>query len=255
MKMKIDNAFYVEPKGIMGGLALWWSNTVKLTVLHYDKHSIDTLVSINDEGTWYGTFIYAPPYAEDKQRFWERLASLRMESKGGTYTWLNQRSNEDAILEKIDRVLSSLEWNFQFPRAIALTDIVIASDHAPIVLLTNGAMKKAKKDFKFESKWLCEEECSQVIKEEWERTGRGPSKTSFRVKLRRTRVKLAVYLAWAYIPNLGYIQLGSSIILADEFSREACSLLSHMEGDEQPIEPISDLGVDKINILMFDDAK
>ncbi|KAH1106556.1 hypothetical protein J1N35_010324 [Gossypium stocksii] len=41
----------------------------------------------------------------------------------------------------------------------------------------------------------------------------------------------------------------------DEFSREPSSYLSHMEGDEQPIEPISDLGIDKINVLMFDDSK
>ncbi|XP_052490830.1 phosphatidylinositol N-acetylglucosaminyltransferase subunit P-like [Gossypium raimondii] len=41
----------------------------------------------------------------------------------------------------------------------------------------------------------------------------------------------------------------------DEFSREPSSFLSHMERDEQPIEPISDLGIDKINVLMFDDVK
>ncbi|XWS75661.1 hypothetical protein CRYUN_Cryun01aG0110300 [Craigia yunnanensis] len=57
--------------------------------------------------------------------------------------------------------------------------------------------------------------------------------------------------------NLGYFPSGSSIILADEFSREPSSFLSHIEGDEQvlPIDPISDLGINKINVLMFDDAE
>ncbi|XVF20854.1 hypothetical protein REPUB_Repub12eG0038800 [Reevesia pubescens] len=41
----------------------------------------------------------------------------------------------------------------------------------------------------------------------------------------------------------------------DEFSREPSIFLSHKEGDEQPIDPISDFGINKINVLMFDDAQ
>ncbi|EOY03781.1 Phosphatidylinositol N-acetylglucosaminyltransferase subunit P [Theobroma cacao] len=42
----------------------------------------------------------------------------------------------------------------------------------------------------------------------------------------------------------------------DEFSNEPSSFLSHnMEDDDQPIEPISDLGINKINVFMFDNAK
>ncbi|KAK8599817.1 hypothetical protein V6N12_049689 [Hibiscus sabdariffa] len=218
MKMKKENTFYVEPEGIAGGLALWWSQEVKLKVLHYDKNFIDTGISINGEPEWFGTFIYAPPYEEEKQCFWERLGTLRndvnakwcimgdtnivaspnekyggspydhnnakwyhaflestylmeIQSKGGEYTWSNQRSEEDEICEKLDRVLSSLEWGFLFPKAIAIIDIAIASDHAPIVLLTNGIMKKVKRDFKFESRWLLEEECSRMVEEEWTNTG------------------------------------------------------------------------------------
>ncbi|KAK8575406.1 hypothetical protein V6N12_063079 [Hibiscus sabdariffa] len=223
MKMKIENAFYVEPDGIARGLALWWSNNVKLSILRSEKNIIDTKISINGKTEWFDTFIYAPPYTENKQKFWEKLASLRNDvnvkwcvigdfnvvaspeekcggnpfdhnsakwyydfldqtylmeipSSGGSFTWSNQRSNEEAILEKLDRVLSSLEWNFLFPKAISIIDVVIASDHAPIILLINGVEKKAKREFKFESRWLMEEECSQVVKEEWENTDHGPSR-------------------------------------------------------------------------------
>ncbi|KAK9035692.1 hypothetical protein V6N11_077725 [Hibiscus sabdariffa] len=69
MRMKLDNAFYVEPIGIAGGLALWWNNEVKLSVLHHDKNLIDTVISINGEPEWFGTFIYAPAYEEEKQDF------------------------------------------------------------------------------------------------------------------------------------------------------------------------------------------
>ncbi|KAK8994464.1 hypothetical protein V6N11_045552 [Hibiscus sabdariffa] len=67
----------VPSPGIAGGLALWWSNEVKLSILHYDKNFIDTKISISGESEWYGTFIYAPPYTEEKHKFWESLAALR----------------------------------------------------------------------------------------------------------------------------------------------------------------------------------
>ncbi|KAK9000895.1 hypothetical protein V6N11_081376 [Hibiscus sabdariffa] len=237
MKMKMDNAFYVDPVGIAGGLALWWSNEVKISVLHHDKNLIDTIFSISGEDEWFGTFIYAPPYEEEKQEFWGRLGSLRdntsvkwciigdtnmvaspsekyggspfdhnsaiwyheflerallmeIQSKGGTYTWSNQRSEGDGICEKLDKVMASLDWNFLFPKAIALIEIPIASDHTPIVLLTNWMIKSGKKDFKFESRWSLEEECNNLVQEEWNTPEERNNRGAFRVKLRRTKVKL-----------------------------------------------------------------
>ncbi|KAK9033640.1 hypothetical protein V6N11_049826 [Hibiscus sabdariffa] len=84
-----------------------------------------------------------------------------------------------------------MEWNFLFPKAISIIDVAIALDHSPIILMVNGVVKKARKEFKFESRWLIEEECSQVVKEEWENKENGPSRGTFRVKPRRTRVKIS----------------------------------------------------------------
>ncbi|KAK8617481.1 hypothetical protein V6N13_080397 [Hibiscus sabdariffa] len=122
--------------------------------------------------------------------FLDRTLLAEIQCKGGVYTWSNQRSDEATILEKLDRALSSLDWNYLFPSAIAIIDVEIASDHSPIILLTSGVMKKIRPDFKFESKWLVEEECSKVVKEEWKSNGNGTCKGSFRIKLRRTTVKL-----------------------------------------------------------------
>ncbi|KAK9033047.1 hypothetical protein V6N11_018085 [Hibiscus sabdariffa] len=98
--------------------------------------------------------------------FLERSLRMEIQSKGGAYTWSNKRSEEDEICEKLDKVISSLDWSFLFPKAIAIVDVPIASDHAPIVLLTNGVMKSVKKEFKFESRWSLEEECSNIVQEE-----------------------------------------------------------------------------------------
>ncbi|KAF9626392.1 hypothetical protein IFM89_033211 [Coptis chinensis] len=37
----------------------------------------------------------------------------------------------------------------------------------------------------------------------------------------------------------------------DEYSREHSSVMASLEEDEQPIEPISDIGTDQLNELMF----
>ncbi|KAK8531872.1 hypothetical protein V6N12_053331 [Hibiscus sabdariffa] len=159
----------------------------------FGKNFIDTKVSLNGEEDWFLTFIYGPPYTEEKQTFWESLASLRNNNekkwcligdsnvvarpeeklggltfdassakwfhdftdasclielplKGGTFTWSNQRSEDDAILEKLDRIIVSLEWSSSFPKVIGVLDAAIASDHAPIFLFLKGMTKKFWKE-------------------------------------------------------------------------------------------------------------
>ncbi|KAL1087528.1 hypothetical protein V6Z11_D08G189500 [Gossypium hirsutum] len=73
-----------------------------------------------------------------------------------------------------------------------------------------------------------------------------------------TYAMVIIVLAVIFYIGLNFMSTPPPTLLTtmfDEFSREPSSFLSHMEGDEQPIEPISDLGIDKINVLMFDDAK
>ncbi|KAK8986255.1 hypothetical protein V6N11_013749 [Hibiscus sabdariffa] len=77
MKMKMDESFYVEPVGIAGGLALWWTNNVNVDVLNAGKSFIDAKISFQEEEEYYMTFIYGPPYVDEKQQFWSSLSSLR----------------------------------------------------------------------------------------------------------------------------------------------------------------------------------
>ncbi|KAK9014821.1 hypothetical protein V6N11_005959 [Hibiscus sabdariffa] len=243
MRIKMDNAFYVDPVGIAGGLALWWTNDVKLSVLLHDKNLIDTVISINGEDEWFGTFIYAPPYEEEKQEFWESLGTLRddinakwcimgdtnivaspnekyggtpfdhnntkwfheflqrsylmeIQSKGGAYTWSNQRCEENEICEKLDRVMSSVEWSFLFPKAIAIIEIHVASDHAPIVLLTTGMKKKVRRNGYLRNRGIIEEHSELSSEEPKLSSGIGTGKSLGRIKLRQmtlqTRSKLSI---------------------------------------------------------------
>ncbi|KAK8596672.1 hypothetical protein V6N12_065152 [Hibiscus sabdariffa] len=100
--------------------------------------------------------------------FLDNSGMLEIPIKGGSFTWSNQRCDEEAILEKIDRILSSVEWSLAFPKAIGVLEVPIASHHTYIILLLPYFRKKTKKDFKFESKWLLEDECFSNAKGSWE---------------------------------------------------------------------------------------
>ncbi|KAK9007123.1 hypothetical protein V6N11_050956 [Hibiscus sabdariffa] len=179
MKIKLKYSFYVEPIGLAGGLSLWWTKDTQVRILKYGKNFINIEISVKGETNWFETFIYGPPYKEEKREFWELMTNLRndhsdrwlvigdsivvsnQEEKlggvpfnpndakcyfdfidaiglidlpisGGAFTWSNQRSDKEAILEMIDRALCSLEWNVLFPKALTVLDIAIGSDHTPV---------------------------------------------------------------------------------------------------------------------------
>ncbi|KAL4378358.1 hypothetical protein GQ457_02G030160 [Hibiscus cannabinus] len=237
MKMKLEHSFYVDPVGIAGGLSLWWNKDIQLKILGYGKHFIDAEISVKGESVWIGTFIYGPPYKDQKSEFWNFMKNLRddhdtkwlvigdsnvvscqdeklgglpfnpidancyfdfMDSRGlidmpiagAAYTWSNQRSNDDAILEKLDRVLCSPNWNIAFPKAVVMLDIAMGSDHAPVIIYLHGVNKKGKKDFKFESKWLLEEDCASTVQGSWKPISQPRISHRFGSKLRRTKFTL-----------------------------------------------------------------
>ncbi|KAK8975323.1 hypothetical protein V6N11_063286 [Hibiscus sabdariffa] len=178
MKMKFTHCHYEDSCGLDGGLALWWSDDTQITILRSGKHFIDAMISINGETEWYGSFIYGPPYREEKQQFWEMMAKLRSGSKD---CWLiigdsnvvssqEEKSDEEAILEKLDRALCSLEWSERYSKAVGMLYVAIGSDHAPIIILPQGFKKKYRRDFKFESKCLLEEDCTSIIQASWKLT-------------------------------------------------------------------------------------
>ncbi|KAB1225037.1 Phosphatidylinositol N-acetylglucosaminyltransferase subunit P [Morella rubra] len=70
-------------------------------------------------------------------------------------------------------------------------------------------------------------------------------------------VMVTVALALGFYLGLNFMSTPSPTslnIMFDEFSREPLSFVSSVDGDEPPIEPISDIGINKINDLMFNNV-
>lgn len=98
-----------------------------------------------------------------------RCFMIEMELKdvilhGRRFTWSNNR--QCPTLEKLDRILVSVDWEEQFPdcflQALS-TDIL---DHYPLLLATNAALH-AKPRFHFEKYWLKLPAYQQAIEKGW----------------------------------------------------------------------------------------
>ncbi|KAK8973457.1 hypothetical protein V6N11_064700 [Hibiscus sabdariffa] len=71
------NCFYIEPEGKAGGLALWWSDEVNVSILSASKTVIDSKIYVNGLGEWFCLFVYRCPSKEGRDVTWNLLASLR----------------------------------------------------------------------------------------------------------------------------------------------------------------------------------
>ncbi|KAL4281787.1 hypothetical protein GQ457_03G032220 [Hibiscus cannabinus] len=154
-KCKFENSFYVDPVESAGGLALWWDNDVQISILYSDKNVIDSSISITSEAPWFCSFIYGPPYREEKRDFWEKMSSLRENSNNpwcimgdsnivlnqedkfggnlydlaqanwGAFTWTNLRADDDAIMERLDRIVVNSVWLNFFSKAVGISEPAI----------------------------------------------------------------------------------------------------------------------------------
>ena len=70
-----DRVFTVDPRGLSGGLALFWKSTIKLDIKYADKNLIDMQVQFG-EFSFFLSCIYGEPAQEGKSIVWERLSRI-----------------------------------------------------------------------------------------------------------------------------------------------------------------------------------
>jgi hypothetical protein len=77
-RLAMDNCFLVDGKGKGGGLALYWDNSIKFSIVSYTMHHIDTLIWDGDHhASWRGTFAYGEPRVQDRHKLWKLLERLK----------------------------------------------------------------------------------------------------------------------------------------------------------------------------------
>ncbi|XVF28219.1 hypothetical protein REPUB_Repub15cG0010600 [Reevesia pubescens] len=75
--------------------------------------------------------------------------------------------------EKPDKVIHIVEWMEIFKATHGVVDAGVTSDHNPIVLFLEKNKRKVRKDIKFESKWLVDDECKNLVFSAWQTSKEG----------------------------------------------------------------------------------
>jgi hypothetical protein len=91
---------------------------------------------------------------------------------GRQFTWANRRENP--TYEKLDRILSTVEWEQKFP-LVKVRDLKgTGSDHAPLLIVSgNHTHIGNKSHFSFETSWFKHENFYEIVRAEWEAETRG----------------------------------------------------------------------------------
>ncbi|KMT12684.1 hypothetical protein BVRB_4g087820 [Beta vulgaris subsp. vulgaris] len=89
--------------------------------------------------------------------------------QGVNYTWTNNRSNDEAIYERIDKAFCNTQWRDSFPDAEVWNLPILLSDHSPIVLqLRAPSLGKKKRPYRLDVWCLNYQEVRDLIKSEWD---------------------------------------------------------------------------------------
>lgn len=87
-------------------------------------------------------------------RGWEEFISWKHELQlrdipfyGPRYTWTNNGTDSDLIMERLDKAYASPEWLYEFPLTVVQNLPIIQSDHAPIWLQTSPQSSKPQRPY------------------------------------------------------------------------------------------------------------
>ncbi|KAH7863578.1 hypothetical protein Vadar_019378 [Vaccinium darrowii] len=98
---------------------------------------------------------------------------VELKYKGPKFTWRNNRSGDNFIMEKIDIVFANSKWCELYDQAMVFVEAAISSDHNPLLQNTVVPLTKVGKPFRFESFWVTEEDCKVVIDRAWSKKQNG----------------------------------------------------------------------------------
>lgn len=93
---------------------------------------------------------------------------------GPAYTWTNKCYSSKPTYERRDRFLVNPDWCALFLNTNVFNPPIILSDHAPILISTDGQYRTPKQSFKFENWWLMESDFQSHAKSVWNNSANKP---------------------------------------------------------------------------------
>ncbi|KAH7851180.1 hypothetical protein Vadar_008241 [Vaccinium darrowii] len=152
----MDSALLVNPVGSAGGLALFWKGA-----------STVSLKFVDDCG----------------------LVDLGF--SGYPFTWRNNRCGDDYVQERLDRVLASPSWCLLYDQASVSHLDTVGSDHSAILLNLRSVPAKRRVPFRFDARWVENEEVHEVIRQAWANPVHGSQSFMVVKKIQACRASLS----------------------------------------------------------------
>ncbi|GAV69997.1 LOW QUALITY PROTEIN: hypothetical protein CFOL_v3_13496, partial [Cephalotus follicularis] len=87
--------------------------------------------------------------------------------RGCRYSWSNGRSSVEQIRCRLDICVANADWMLWFPRASISHETNGISDHCPVLLALHANSKAKKKVTRFETKWVKDKKCGDIISTVW----------------------------------------------------------------------------------------
>ncbi|KAH0776301.1 hypothetical protein KY290_007712 [Solanum tuberosum] len=135
-----------------------------------------------------------PALTEETQDFNHCINVCNLEDQGFTgskFTWWNDRTAEDCIFKRLDRILCNNEVNNIFPKIEVEQLTKSGSDHSPLLLKCSSSNERVVKPFRFLNFWLKEESFKEVVAQNWKAEFEGNPFSLFHYKLKKVKRALA----------------------------------------------------------------
>ncbi|VAI29049.1 unnamed protein product [Triticum turgidum subsp. durum] len=81
-QLGFNGSFAVSSDGLSGGLVLFWSSSISVSLRAFSNQIIDILIKTEEGAEWRTTFVYGEPKRELRHHFWDRLRFLNAQWKG-----------------------------------------------------------------------------------------------------------------------------------------------------------------------------
>ncbi|XP_074270874.1 uncharacterized protein LOC141594783 [Silene latifolia] len=134
--------------GHSGGLLLRWDDSVVLSSFSFNPHFILCTVSL-------GANLACGSNVIRGQR---DFTSWRLDNSlldvpffGPPFTWFNNRSDDQLIMERLDRAYANNEWPHLFSAASIMHLPILISDHSPIILKFLPTSKSCRRPYRLDN--------------------------------------------------------------------------------------------------------
>lgn len=93
---------------------------------------------------------------------------MDLEFNGPKFTWRGTR-NGQLVEARLDRGLVNKQWLDLWPNTIVTHDIVLGSEHSPIIVQGDPICGNGRWLFRFETYWSKKAECREIVRNCWEK--------------------------------------------------------------------------------------